>query len=466
MQETSLVEITKAHIRQKHFSTLLTPPTPGLYLFFSFDLVNSTQFKTSHPTKWVAVVSRFYELIENELSSRVDQIFVWKFVGDEVLFYKRVSKKDDLHKCLPAAYEALKATSQVLLKHFDYPGDSLAVKGTVWTAEAQRAQPSSSDDINPPTNVIVETGGKSEKNRDFLGPDVDVGFRISKFALRQRLVVSAELACLLYRERGNMREIEDQLRIVSYEILKGIWRNRHYPIIWYEPDWSKVPNSFLYDEPLLSPLAKSAKDAPLENSSLKFVEKIFDDLGKKANIDILMDLLANAHLRPSSSEIEIEIPTDRHAEVHCVAICFNREGQVLIAKRPEGKSRFPNAWEFGCGQLRFRESFADCLKRAYFDDFGVDLDIPKPIVPIDTFEIDDQTQRRLIPGIIFIAEAPHAPELPLRIAHAKHSEVRWIAPENFNTSGLVCVPNFSETLKRAVAARNGLGSEHSAKKAR
>jgi hypothetical protein len=80
--------------------------------------------------------------------------------------------------------------------------------------------------------------------RDFLGPEIDAGFRISKFALRRRLVVSAELSCLLFRERAAYTGIEKQLKIVSFQILKGVWTGRHYPIVWYERDWPNIAKTF------------------------------------------------------------------------------------------------------------------------------------------------------------------------------------------------------------------------------
>ena len=87
MASNELIERTRASIREHQFTTLLAKPQSGVYLFFSFDLVNSTQFKASHPDDWPVVVTRFYELITAELTTRLSSAIVWKFVGDEVLFF-------------------------------------------------------------------------------------------------------------------------------------------------------------------------------------------------------------------------------------------------------------------------------------------------------------------------------------------------------------------------------------------
>ncbi len=450
-----LIERTRASIREHQFTTLLVKPEPGVYLFFSFDLVNSTQFKASHPNDWPVVVTRFYELIVNELTTRASSAIVWKFVGDEVLFFKQIRQRKDLHIALPAALDALLATMDVLHKNFPLSRELLAIKGTVWVAEARPVEPSAAGSIKSRSrNIIVEPArSPNEMRRDFLGPEIDAGFRISKFALRRRLVVSAELACLLYRERASYAAVEKQLKIVSFQTLKGVWAGRHYPIVWYERDWSNIADTFLFDEHLTSEIAAAVKRGLPEDSSLKTIEKVFGDLGRTEEIDALEFAIARACAQPHRDKIEIEIPKDRYAEIHCVAVCFSSTGRVLAAKRPSTKRRFPNCLEFGCGQLRLGESFSDCLKRAYRDDFGVELVLPEPVVPIAIYEIRDPDEQRVIPGIIFIAEIANEGDVAQRFSHEKHSEVVWLDPEAFQPSEHRCVPDFERTIAKAVEVR-------------
>jgi len=130
---------------------------------------------------------------------------------------------------------------------------------------------------------------------------------------------------------------------------------------------------------------------------------------------------------------EIEIPKDRYAEIHCVAVCFSATGAILAAKRPSTKRRFPNCLEFGCGQLRLGESFSDCLRRAYKDDFGVDLILPEPLMPISIYEIRDADEHRVIPGIIFIADIANDADVAKRFSQQKHSEIVWLDPGAFKS---------------------------------
>ena len=452
-----LVERARASIQERQFTTLLAEAEPGIYLFFSFDLVNSTQFKASHPDDWPAVVTRFYELVTSELTTRLSSTIVWKFVGDEVLFFKEITSQQDLHAALPAAHAALLATTEVLHVNFPSSRELLAVKGTVWIAETRPIQPSEVSKIKPPSrNIVLETGrSPAAMRRDFLGPDIDTAFRISKFALRQRLVVSAELACLLYRERASYAGIEKELKIVSFQVLKGVWGGRHYPIVWYERDWGKVGETFLYDEHLTSEVAAEVRNGLRKDSALETIEKVFGDLGRAHEIDALEAAVRGAIAKPRRQRIEIEIPKERYAEIHCVAVCFSPAGRILVARRPATKRRFPSCLEFGCGQLRLDESFPECLRRAYKDDFGVNLMLPDPLVPVGTYEIRDDEEHRVIPGIIFIADIADEGEVATKYSREKHSEILWFDPVEFRAEQVQCVPNFEATVRAAIAARRG-----------
>lgn len=457
MPSDDLIEKTKAKLREQQFTTLLAEkPNSGLYLFFSFDLVNSTQFKAAKPDAWPVVVTRFYELVTSELSTRLTSAILWKYVGDEVLFYKRVTDRKDLHKALPATYDALHATIELLHKLYPETRELLSIKAAVWVAVAEFIQPADIAGAKlTGRNIIVPIDrSPTTRNRDFLGPDIDAGFRISRFALRRRLVVSAHLAWLLYYERVECSGIEAQLRIVGFESLKGVWEGRHYPIIWYEKDWIRVADSFLYDEHINSEMVRRIKGWSDSDGKLGLIEKIFSDLGKEAEVQSFLGALQAAVPSTEDDLVEIEIPREKYSEVHCVAVCFSPNGKVLVAKRPGSKKRFPNAFEFGCGQLKLGDTFGDCLRRAYRDDFGITLKVDDCPVPIGTFLIDDKEEHRSIPGIIFVAEVDDPENVAKSFSREKHSEIDWLDPQSFQPlPGRDYVPNLAETLAAAVKSR-------------
>ena len=64
---------------------------------------------------------------------------------------------------------------------------------------------------------------------EFLGNDIDAGFRIKKETENRRMVISFELAYILAKDTDYLKNIH----IITYKTLRGIWQNRLYPIIWY-----------------------------------------------------------------------------------------------------------------------------------------------------------------------------------------------------------------------------------------
>jgi hypothetical protein len=155
--------------------------------------------------------------------------------------------------------------------------------------------------------------------------------------------------------------------------------------------------------------------------------------------------------QPSDESLASEIPPDRLSEVHCVAVCFRQDGHILIAKRPSSKRRFPDRFEFGCGQLKVRETFQECLLRSYKESFDAILDFGQELVPIRTYIIEDDEENRKIPGIIFVARITNQDT----VKEKKHTEIKWIAPnevDSFSSDQLV--PDFKKTAKQAIDVWN------------
>lgn len=332
----------------------------------------------------------------------------------------------------------------------------LSVKTTVWCALVHDVPPAHIHAVDKTQaaryrNLLIKQAGSVGREQlDFLGPDIDIGFRIARYAARRRLVVSADLAYLLYKDRANEDHIEGSLRIVSYEQLKGVWGNRHYPIVWYEPDWNLVASTFLYDEHHQNEIIRRLRDKPPPDT-LNQIVKVYEDLNLKEGAEALWALL-QALDGAQEDEPPAEVtPAGMGAlvEVHCVAVCFRADGRALIARREASKRRFPEHWEFGCGQLSAFETFEECLRRAYREDFGAELRFDGPPVPVKTYTIGDADEGRVIPGIIFVAEVTNPDEVRPR----KHSAVDWIDPGKPDAVvGGKCVPDLADTLASAYRA--------------
>ena len=215
----------------------------NIYIFFSFDIVGSTKFKTKDEN-WPFAISRFYSTVYDELSSKIPQIKVWKYLGDEILLYVPIRDFDSpskIYEIPKMVYDIQLDVAAIIQEEFSSP--ELNVKSTIWIAGAQtvkswQKEKNESLQIDPNyknISVHIQPGTKEEVVGDFLGPDMDIGFRVAKFAFHHKVVLSADFAYFLYSTRPGNCEIENELKIVSYEILKGVWNEQYYPIVWYYP---------------------------------------------------------------------------------------------------------------------------------------------------------------------------------------------------------------------------------------
>ncbi|WP_339196683.1 NUDIX domain-containing protein [Solibacillus sp. FSL R5-0449] len=436
----------------------------GAFLFVSFDLVNSTAFKSLYPTKWPVIFHRFYELVENHALKNFINSMVWRYAGDEILFYKQVDKVSDLYDVPKIAYRVIKTVLEALNIKYPETKNILYIKSTLWIAEATFVKSQNlAESETLLNNLIINFDINQKRNVDFLGSDIDLGFRISKFAERDKVVVSAELAYLLYKERGIIEEecnynVLDSLRIVTYERLKGIWNDRHYPIIWYYESWDKPDEMYLYDEHFKSEIVNKIKNKDF-SSEMKIdrLKKVFievDNLDKVKSIEKCMEDAAPINVLPSVSQYN-------QAEVHCVAVCFNENGHILIAKRPPDKRRFPGVWEFGCGQLKKAQDFTECLTESYKEDFGANIDFYSKLTPISTYIMEDRLEGRKIPGIIFIARVLNPDDVSENYSRANHSDIKWFDPKELDSIEVSdYVSDFKDTIMKATKAYESMIKGH------
>jgi hypothetical protein len=389
----------------------------GTYLFFSFDLVNSTAFKNKNQ-KWGEIFDQFFSCCKDEIRKAFPSAVSWKMIGDEILFYLRVTRENDL-------YDAPRKTFEVLNNCINFINDKpdaksyLSVKATLWAAVMR----SSADNV---TNRVIIEKDFDNDILDFLGPDIDIGFRISEYALKSILVIEAKLACLLTKLETEMdkEHISTHMRIVSYEQLKGVWSGRYYPIVWYRDDWTYSNSMFVYDEKFNSNIVHQiqiTKGECLEDVS--GLTKVFIDLNKISEIE---DLKKNIIAKGSDVIVPKKISRDRLSELHIVAICVNSKNEILVAKRTE-KDTLPDTWEFGCSQLHINQDVISAINDGYKKDFGITVEyIQKEPVPIGVYQFTKPKENnRIIPGIIFVCKIVSG-ENNIALDKSKHSEYRFV----------------------------------------
>jgi len=186
-------------------------PEYRLRLFQSVDLVGSTAFKARHSSAeageisplWVTQIKHFYREFPRILASNFAKLKhaedcckydkapnVWKTIGDEIIFCVRLTSLEHLSVCTSAFIKSLEEYGRILERE----GRALDVKGISWVAAFP--SPNITVDLklalegnDKPSSYgeqideIDEKGADKDPHLyDFLGPQIDAGFRSGKLS--------------------------------------------------------------------------------------------------------------------------------------------------------------------------------------------------------------------------------------------------------------------------------------------
>jgi hypothetical protein len=197
-------------------------------LFLSVDMAGSTLFKGRFADGggWLDIFRSFFTNFPLMMAGQVGVAFleqdetpvveVWKVMGDEVIFVATPNSAEEMVYLLLALLRTMEGYEQRFLG--DLP---LRLKGTAWLADFSGR--------NIELEIPELSGGESVRVVDFIGPDLDLGFRVSKFARPSCLALSLDVADLVL---GAGNADEAALYLIGAEELKGVMYGRPYPIIW------------------------------------------------------------------------------------------------------------------------------------------------------------------------------------------------------------------------------------------
>ena len=184
---------------------------------------------------WATVVRAFYEDLHSGFATALkvireggvsgqtwkNEIKPWKAVGDELIYEIPVRGRRELHDVTIAFLQAIRELDGKFGNRSEGGAAGLRIKGAAWVA----GFPVRNREIKLPP----------DDRPDFLGPDMDTGFRIAKCTRSGMLVVSVEMAELLGEGQGQFESMNGQ--IVGWVKLKGVWNDQRYPVIWVDfPD--------------------------------------------------------------------------------------------------------------------------------------------------------------------------------------------------------------------------------------
>lgn len=205
-----------------------------IYCLFSIDLKDSTKGKYEN-ISWDNNLFAFYEKIPLQFEGILQSIDgslelnLWKYVGDEILFYIRIFDYDQVSN----AVIAFKKTLEFYTSRKD--DKYIGIKGTVWLAQLNNIDKSFFPN---------KSKTKTDNNIDFVGPSIDCGFRLSKYSSEYYISASVEVIDLC---KSNSK-LQKSIYFLNPECLKGVIHGeREYPVFLIKLN----NNSRLMEEQLL-----------------------------------------------------------------------------------------------------------------------------------------------------------------------------------------------------------------------
>ncbi len=224
----------------------------GSILFLSCDLQNSTQFKQNRASGWIATFLAFYSEFPSLLATKVtehypdlgERLSLWKAIGDELIFSVRIQSEQECSDAVDAwLFTMLAFENQYLLRKTPMTLKGGAFLATVPSPDRRVAIPRTvqivdtgsqldAEAMNEATLNDADAGGDFAINfaMDFVGPSIDTGFRILKFASRRYFVLTVEVAHLLFKHYSDRLQNDRRACLLGTHALKGVWGGQPYPV--------------------------------------------------------------------------------------------------------------------------------------------------------------------------------------------------------------------------------------------
>lgn len=177
---------------------------------------------------------------------------LWKVNGDELIYTKELEQIEEAYACLSQWIVAVKAYRKKLRKTKPH----LDLKCTAWLA----GFPISNIEVIFRTDTKTykidqdyephllrhyqllddwygDASSRSKLMKDYIGPSIDTGFRLTALASPRKFVVSVDLALLL--ASVDLPQADEKIAELDFYFdgskeLKGVLKNKPYPVFWID----------------------------------------------------------------------------------------------------------------------------------------------------------------------------------------------------------------------------------------
>jgi hypothetical protein len=203
---------------------------PGVIMLMSVDLSGSTEFKSraqgeGESPAWLEAFEAFFREVPLILMGQIAAAFgvedeipdagVWKVIGDEIIFLARPRNIKEAQLLTVAFYRSVISYDKKISERWP-----LRVKGCCWAANVSVR--------NREVEIPEMLGASTDQVYvDYLGPDVDTGFRLTSVVGRGQVIAAANLVHALAEMKDTQRI---QFHYIGSRVLKGVYCGRPYPL--------------------------------------------------------------------------------------------------------------------------------------------------------------------------------------------------------------------------------------------
>ena len=361
------LESLLSHLSDKNNLQEIDSYTSEIFVFASVDIVNSTIFKTDSDN-WPDIYDTTLREIVSHFETADPHWRFWKSSGDEVLLCREIHSLDELLMLPQQTFTYIQKSQSKFDKNYQ-TRNTLHLKGTLWMARI-----SANDDESRFKNIIIDSIGE---RKDFLGTNIDEGFRISQYTSQKKLVIDPKICYILSLHSEKVKElsdysIPDRIKIVGYRSLKGLFKGRIYPIIWYSNDWTKE-NLYLYDEHTTSDIVKEIKDNGYTYDKIDTLPMVLDQLNYLEECEKIHGILCTKNPIETTKDSVFQLASPYAIEVHLSVACIDNDGRVLLLKRNANRLHSQNQWEYGCAKCTRYDDYKSSIQSTYKEHFNVDI---------------------------------------------------------------------------------------------
>lgn len=474
-----------------------------LNIFFSFDIVNSTKYK-SLTNRWPIILKSLLELIQkkvNKSEQKLESSLLWRIIGDEIVFVKTIYSTSDLVRSINEIFLITQEVS-TSLKNGDFfesletqeitkneidmlkVNNLLSIKSTAWLAAINTVIENPYDNIS----LKYTNGCNGNEILEYIGRDMDTGFRLKNYTQDRRLAISFEIAYLLSEENEN-----ENLQIIGYEKLKGVWNENLYPIIWYynhstaqfyknlgtnlnekksnnkkekilkkrKEIIKEFKESFRYDEVINNKLLEKYFYRN-EVSGYKLANRMYTDISEALN-----KILDDRNLKGKLNYYKNILKDDFHEEdeienypkgliLHCTVVCCDvTNKKIFIIERSCEHTMNNGKWEFGSPEIKGSSRLIEDIKEYYYKKFNLKIELvldenreDKQPIPISIYEVE-KDNNNIEKGIIIVGRIiSNIKDISLK-RNGSHKSVRFISEKEINNyTKEEVIPDFHDTLKK------------------